>query len=281
MRYLSRGYYLASAAALALAACGGGGGDQVAFIPPPPVAPAPPAPPQSPVPFGVAASTSFPTVGDAFQISWDSAEGAYFIKFPGSADAEKLTFLADGSAYFESYFPPSSLYEVRLRKDLPYEYTKLANVVDNGWGSPLGQFAFGLATSAQSMPTLGSASYSAQLFGSRSDNSGLIDGSALLTFDFGAGKLSGYLEPVWVDPTGLGFESQALGRYTFVNTVYASGSTTFSGQLSNPNIEGLGSFEGRFNGPTAQEVMAQWKAQMIDPFAGQPVGISGVLIGKR
>jgi hypothetical protein len=82
-------------------------------------------------------------------------------------------------------------------------------------------------------------------------------GSILLGFDFGAGTLSGEMKPQWSD----GWDLHAFGTYTFTDTVYSTGSTSFSGSFVAPaGVDGASSFEGRFNGPRAAEAMGSWNA---------------------
>ncbi len=100
------------------------------------------------------------------------------------------------------------------------------------------------------------------------DSNGLIEGTASLLFNFGAGQLSGHFDPVYFYLGGMG-KSSPLGQYGFVNTVYSAGSTTFSGQLSNPSVTGVGSFDGMFTGPNAQELMSSWSAPYHDPITNQ------------
>lgn len=276
----SRLFAVASALALTLCACGGGGGSSPSFAPPPPQTPPPPsAPPADAAPFGVTADATFATVGDDIHIRWDHEAGVYELQLAGAG--WDILQRAGTAGVSTEYYPPSSAYVVRLRHDLPYSYTNLAEVAENGWGMRIGNFAYGVPTSPQNMPVVGSATYTANLFGTPADEVGVIGGTGLLSFDFAAGTLAGYLDPILIDPTGLGFESTALGRYTFVNSVYSTGSTSFSGKLSHTSVSGLGSFSGVFTGPLAQELMADWSAPMINPINNQPSTMSGVLIGKK
>jgi len=74
------------------------------------------------------------------------------------------------------------------------------------------------------------------------------------------------------------WDSYRLGTYTFKDTVYSRGSTTFSGRFDTPDFAGVASlsrFEGLFTGPGAAELMARWEAP--SPFGN----MVGVLIGKK
>jgi hypothetical protein len=76
-------------------------------------------------------------------------------------------------------------------------------------------------------------------------------------------------------------DATSLGTYTFVNTVFSPGSTNFSGGLQRPGIADLGSFNGLFTGPAAQELMARWRAPYINPQNQKQAEIAGVLIGRK
>ena len=110
---------------------------------------------------------------------------------------------------------------------------------------------------------------------------GPLIGTASFAFDFGAGKMSGHLDPTLTDQTGLGFNSFSLGRYDFVNTVYSPGSPSFSAQLSNSGVAGLGSLNGMFTGPSAEELMASFSAPFAWPELKTTGEVFGVLVGKR
>lgn len=144
-----------------------------------------------------------------------------------------------------------------------------------------GIFVYGNATDPAAIPRTGSASYSGAVVGT-SNQYGIhtdIAGSVDLLFDFGAGTLAGEM-----NPTICFFDCVPLGTYTFIDTVYASGSTTFSGAFSFDGKATDSWFEGLFNGPSAQELMATFSA----PFTayagtdGEMSGtMSGVWLGKR
>jgi hypothetical protein len=166
--------------------------------------------------------------------------------------------------------------------ELQLTYTTLAGYNgSDGQGVPFGWFAFGAATRTGAVPVTGSAAYSALVRGASVERNATVEGLAALQFDFGAGTLSGHMDPILHDPTGLGFNDTPLGRYEFVNTIYGSGSTTFSGQLSNPALTGLGSFNGLFTGPSGEELMARWSAPYQFPGISGTQQMFGVLVGKR
>ena len=126
----------------------------------------------------------------------------------------------------------------------------------------------------------GSATFTALVRGSDVDKQGMIQGTASLLFDFSAGKLSGHMDPVYMSYSGMG-ETEPLGRYDFANTIYARGSTSFSGQLSNSSFSQSGTFNGQFTGPAAQELMSTWSAPFHNPISNTDSQMFGVLVGKR
>jgi hypothetical protein len=135
-----------------------------------------------------------------------------------------------------------------------------------------GTFVYGVPTAAGDVPISGSATYDARVEGVAFFGTGAtlgvaesVSGTARLTFDFGAGTLAGYMDPSITDGVwnGLTVGTTALGRYNFAQTVFGVGATTFSGRFDVPG--GPSSFEGRFNGPQAAELMARWNAPFADP----------------
>ena len=143
---------------------------------------------------------------------------------------------------------------------------------------PHGFVAFGSATPSSAIPTTGNATMEAIVAGQTLDRFAVIGGTANLQFDFGAGTLAGHLDPVWYSIYEA--TSQPLGTYTFVDTVFGVGSTTFSGEFSHANPQLTGAFNGLFTGPNAEEMMARWSADFVDPATQQIGGMFGVWIGR-
>lgn len=287
----SIGTLLLGAAALALAACGGGGGgggSRLVSTPPPPPAPPAPPPPAGPfavAPFGVNSTTEFAAVGADLKIGWNAELNAYEITVPGHPTAKVVPrgergyegglVAADGTSLPLKAFmrPTGPAWQ-------PFSYTSWVQVGAKGIGDP--PTAFGIATPSDSVPTTGSAVYKAEIAGVARATHGTdlyqfsVYGGAQFEFDFGSGKLSGYMEP----HLNGGWDAPApLARYTFTNTVYSAGSPTFSGSF---DIAGPGasSFQGRFTGPLAQELMAGWTAPFMS-WDNQWGMMEGVMIGKR
>jgi hypothetical protein len=126
------------------------------------------------------------------------------------------------------------------------------------------------------VPVTGSATYGGNIAG-LTDEGLDVFGTISLAFNFGAGTLSGEMKPViapvW-DPIG-------LGTYTFANTVYSSGSNSFSGSFNVAGSTAASSFQGSFNGPKAAELMGSWKAPYRNPLNNQWRDMAGVFVGKK
>jgi hypothetical protein len=138
-----------------------------------------------------------------------------------------------------------------------------------------GVFAYGVPTAPGDVPLSGAASYTAYVTG-QAENV-LIGGDAHLRFDFASGTLAGEMRPTLLDDWG----PTPLGQYDFVQTVYSTGSTTFSGKFAVPGSTADSFFEGQFTGPQAAELMARWQAPFADPYSGSWGTMSGVFVGKK
>ncbi|HKO17890.1 MAG TPA: transferrin-binding protein-like solute binding protein [Acidobacteriaceae bacterium] len=263
-----KGYAMATVAvtAISLSACGGGG-QGVASIPPPPIKQ-----PDSPSQLLVHATqdTEFTSIGSDIRIRWDESANQYEIMLPGaewarlSSAGNELSILDANGDKTGSVFSGGT-----------YSYTGLATVQPSG-GSP-SFFAYGIPTPQSEVPTVGSASYTAEFAGSGGGYS--VGGLADLDFDFAAGTLTGSMKASANDTAGWG--PYDLGTYDLHNTVYSSGSSTFSGALSRDGAA-AGSFNGMFAGPQAQELMGQWQLLFQDFYApDHTVNASGVFIGRR
>jgi hypothetical protein len=226
----------------------------------------------------VTADTTFATVGDDIDIRWDEASKSYEIRLSDS-DWTRLNY-GNSTSQGEQHYPASGIYGLTVSKPSAYQYTAVATQFENSWGYPLQAIAFGMPTAAGDVPVTGAANYDFSISGRSEGNdwSYLVGGNGQMSFDFAAGTLSGHFEPTinnWTEDT------RALGRYDFVNTVFGVGSTTFSGELKHASLLEFGQFDGRFNGPQASELMAQWRAPYINPWTESAGHIVGVWIGKK
>lgn len=281
----SIGRLILAASALTLAACGGGGGGtDVAVIPPPPP---PPTSPEAIIPAAttsqqfaaIGASHSFdqnsPTLLDSdhqLQVRYIQSSNSYEIQFP-EADWEPVLVQGD------TVTTPQGGIRMSIRPT-GSEYSSLFSWGDGATYS--GFEAIGIATPASGVPVTGSANYSGQLAGSTSEiylNSPLgIRGPIELSFDFGLGTLSGNISPTifsYVDSS-----SNALGTISFTNTVYSTGSTTFSGKFDT-NLPGVNSFSGLFTGPHAEELIGNFALPYQSPIDNQTYQADGAFVGAK
>lgn len=295
-----------SATALVVTACGGGGGDRVQSTPLPPT-PATSAAPikifANPVPGefkSVGASVAghggnldtYPTASSSFgTISADdtnqadiryTSAGVYEVEMPGLSWDRLIPYkgLQDPGPD-NNYFQPASVQQnggyvvTRNSRSEGYGYSELA-----AWGSASssrwGYIGFGLRTPVGSVPTVGSASYNGLASGSSDimmpDHllGGYVplgvDGTVALNFNFGGGTLDGAMTLNISD----GMNPHLLGTYPFKETVFSSGSTTYSGKFDTA-ASGQNFFLGQFTGPNAQETIGAWALPFVFTNGGQTI----------
>jgi hypothetical protein len=282
------------ATAFALAGCGGDGGFGVASTPPPPVTPTPTPTPATPPPIIPAATTSqqFAAVGashpfdivdgdqrtlldagDQLQVRYVASSNSYEIQGPHSATWTVISFLSADPT--EPINWAGSGAHLWLRSG-SYQYSRLFEWA--GYNSIYAHEAIGVATPAGGVPVSGSASYSGQLLGftpeNHSDGTDLsVEGSILLAFNFGAGSLSGSITPNL-------HQLFSLGTISFRDTVYSTGSTTFSGKFDT-DVAGANSLSGLFTGPNAQELIGNWALPYKSPIDGLTYQADGAFVGAK
>jgi hypothetical protein len=302
-----RKYLMASpmTLALALTACGGGGGGGgVASTPPPP--PPPPAMTSPPI-VPVSTSQEFATKGasyttpsasyDEFTVSspsladnaqldvrYNAASKGYEIQLPGGTAWQSIPLASDypddPSLFLYRGGAPDYVGVFDHRSNLQY------SALLEWWTDNISGFsAIGVATLPGNVPVTGSASYSGSIVGASSElrldpweaiwNPALVTGSINLSFDFGGGTLSGKISPV-VHLDGPDFET----TLNFTNTVYSSGSTTFTGAFAT-GLAGQNSFSGRFTGPNAQELIGNFAFPYASPVDGTIEQAAGAFAGRK
>lgn len=286
------------ASALLLAGCGGGGGGGLAPLPPPPTAPTPAPPPTTPTPTPPtaiipAATTSqqFAAVGAAIPIDGDhspllSPDEQLQVRYVAESNSYEVQVPHSqqwvGTAYSSGRAPNLIVYagNAGLMYLLPgaHQYSRLLS-----WnnGDNYGYEAIGMATPVGGVPTAGTATYSAQLYGQTSeshpDGTDLpVDGSISLTFDFGMGTLAGSISP----NLHQSFPSAALGAIGLRDTVYSRGATAFSGRFDT-TLPGVNSFSGLFTGPKAEELIGNWAFPYRSPIDGVTYQTHGAFVGPK
>lgn len=298
----------AVASAFTMAACGGGGGgEEPKFVPPPAPPPSPPPPPPPPPPPGqavrifpsVTTTTEFATLGyeatgaslldQGFSVRYDAPSDSYIFDVPSHAPgafrstSENDSYWSGGLHSGSSLWPRMHVLKPSASNpEIQLSYTSFATYLRAGpmEDLPHGVLAFGLPTPASAIPTTGSATMNAKVAGYSTNGYDSITGTATLNFNFGAGTLAGHFDPVLLEfYSGLYFP---LGRYTFVDTLYGVGNTTFSGRFAHNDPALGGAFTGRFTGPNAEEMMASWVANYSVPgVTSQPTTMFGVWVGKK
>ena len=221
-----------------------------------------------------------------FGVRYDAPTDAYYIDLPYTPDA-KFHSNGDDSRNWNGYLENAGSLNLAILKpsptnpDIALSYTSLVHFWEYDYDdfAPAGVVAFGMATPVGAVPTTGSATFDAIVSGMTLDQGYNVTGTAALQFNFGAGTLAGVFNPItW--STGAQ-ANVSLGTYNFVNTVFGIGNTSFSGDLQRSGIATLGSFNGLFTGPAAQELMARWSAPYENPDSHQISEMFGVWVGKR
>jgi hypothetical protein len=275
------------ASAFTLAGCGGGGGSYVASTPPPPATP----PPITSTLVLVPAATTdqqFTVTGAARLTPADPSPHL------GAADQMQVRYIASSNTY-EVQLPNTQSWIALTQQTWESEargggvivsrqtYGQFSSIIywttDNALG---GVEAIGIATPAGAVPITGSATYKGLALGPTSEgtSSKLVDpsvfGSITLNFDFARGSLSGSLnatlDPEWHD--------YQLGTLSFRDTVYSTGSTSFSGKFDT-NLSGVNSFNGLFTGPNAQELIGNFAFPYTSPVDGLTYQAGGAFFGKQ
>lgn len=291
-----------SAASVALAACDGGDAS-VAYIPPPPPPPPAAGPPvlpegaiglKSDAPFAtMAAAYDSQTVtagNDLVEFAYDSSADKYTITLPGYDTGQLATQGGNGSYDSNGWIDLQSTYNLvtegttgakqNVAVTLPwpassaYQHTSLGTWNSTDW-TVWGAFAYGIPTASGDVPVAGTATYQGEVSGV-SSAAGFVYGTVSLNFDFANASLTGVMKPEVSD----WWDSYALGDYTFRDTSFARGATTFSGAFDVPGSNGPSSFSGRFTGPQAAELMANWTAPYQLPGTNSWGTMSGVWIAK-
>jgi hypothetical protein len=231
-------------------------------------------------------------VNSGFAVSYNAEAGVYVIDLPSSAPAGFYDNTANtpNSRFWNGEIaeaPANVAVDASVLKPGPTNpviqltYTTFALYGSTYQGGPFGFVAFGAPTPQGSVPVTGAASYGAKVMGATLDTGDYIAGDATLQFNFGAGTLSGHFNPVIYDLLAYGEGGLSLGRYDFTNTVYSTGSTSFSGDMVQAGLSGHGSFDGLFTGPGAEELMARWTAPFTNPNTDQSSQMFGVWVGRR
>lgn len=308
----TRAVLAASAACMLLSACGGSAsGGLVSASSPVPI-PSPtstPTPTPTPAPIQAADDTTVEllatlatqelavvTHDDPIQIRYDASRNVYELKagnFDWSAFTDPPAPSGDAPNFFFEIAdqPVTSFFIIRAhnRSSEPerhYLYSNLAYW--NASGAEGGFFgnvaAFGAATPAAGVPLSGTASFEGFAMGQADVANEVwgffsttpLEGTVKLNFDFAAGSLAGSLNMGNGNCDCEKFVS--TGIIAFSNTVFSRGSQTFSGSFAS-GAQGVNSFDGRFTGPRAEELIGSWSLPFL--FEGATHQAWGTWIAKR
>ena len=128
----------------------------------------------------------------------------------------------------------------------------------------------------------GSATFSGTIFGQSNEpfetvigDTAIILGDIDLGFNFGAGTLSGSISPLLLLDTQYNLPSMQ-----FTNTVYSTGSTTFSGKFET-KLSGMNGFSGLFTGPAAQELIGDFIFPYKSPADNKAYQAAGAFVAKK
>lgn len=233
----------------------------------------------------------------ALELRYIPASNSYEITLPGLEKGQLNPFFSNGD-FTGSHVVTASgaalpAMEVHLPVpggiSSPYTYTSYGfwsapagTIPSAGTARNYGVFAYGIPTRVGDVPTTGAAKYLAPvngyIVGGVADGF-FVSGSAELNFDFAAGQLSGYMNPV-VPEGGWAGIANDLGRYEFTQTIFGVGSSKYSGSFIVPNLPGAASsFSGTFTGPQAAELMARFEAPFLSNGGGGT--LVGVWLGKK
>ena len=246
---------------------------------------------------------SIETGTDAVRISHSAVRNQYTVTLPSFAEGRLIPVAGNGTASASGWIELEStlsdvtdgssqqLQNVGVTLDWPgtseYTYTSFGSWFGSApMGENNGVFAYGIPTAAGDMPVSGVARYDGDVRGRTNGEPGsggaigpIVDvfGTVSLTFDFGAGTLSGEMRP----EIATSRNPAPLGVYSFRDTLYTSGSTSFSGEFQVPGSSAPSAFSGSFNGPQGSELMANWIAPFEFPSNGGWGTMAGVWIAKK
>jgi hypothetical protein len=227
------------------------------------------------------------------QIAYSAVDGLYTVTLPHGLEGQLVAKSGNGSFNENGWIKLQSTNsdltrgkgpetQGRVTLDWPassqFTYT---NFGEWDLGCPMGcnqgVFAYGVPTAASDMPVTGSASYDGVLKGLTDTALGVF-GTVFLSLDFAAGTINGHMKP---EVAFNGWDATSLGTYTFRDTVYSRGSTSFSGAFNVPGSDAPSLFSGSFTGPNAAELMANWQAPYLRPGTTEAGMMSGVWIAKK
>lgn len=145
-----------------------------------------------------------------------------------------------------------------------------------------GYFAFGIPTPASAIPAAGTRTYT--ILGQGLTEVFPTPTSRDFRFLTAAGSLQfNFAERRWTGSLHIG--SSELGREQDFGAFAVSGGAvqsdgSFTGSIVVPGSAEMGTFEGRFTGPDASEIIVRWRMPLLIAAGGSPAQAFGVWVGK-
>jgi hypothetical protein len=149
--------------------------------------------------------------------------------------------------------------------DIPRPLGRYAGVLAR-YADPTFSVAFGTATSPTSLPTTGSRAYR--------NVQGDVGYEVRINVEFANRQISGNIDVAWADAWGPYIPT----TYQLAPTTLATGSTEFSLAINVPGAPASGQLIGRFAGPTGEDLMVTWRAEIKSPYDESWVPYAGVKI---
>ena len=233
------------------------------------------------------------TDGEQLKVRYNSGSNQYEIQLPASTFWEGL-YLNPGQVPNTRDFRTSGVvtansptyFQLQEFSGTGYTHSALALwSISSAQSGIVGAVAFGIPTPSGAIPVVGNATFNGSISGRSTETSfdflangywpAIVEGTIGLSFNFGAGTLSGS-----ISPTIYNYNRRALAPMSFVNTIYSSGATTFSGGF-NTALPGSNSFSGQFTGPGAQEAMGSFAFPYTSPDDGKVYQANGAWVAKQ
>jgi hypothetical protein len=151
------------------------------------------------------------------------------------------------------------------RIDIPRPLGRYAGLLAR-YANPSFLVAFGTPTNPTFLPTTGSRAYR--------NVKGDVGYEVRINVDFATRQISGSIDVAWADAWGPYIPT----TYQLAPTTLATGSTEFSLGINVPGAPSSGQLIGRFAGPTGEDLMVTWRAEIKSPYDESWVPYAGVKI---
>lgn len=225
-------------------------------------------------------------------VSYDPATDTYAVNVPGVGSGTLMQVSPVENGGFRSTVAGQSttgetpkLIDWAPPTASQYSYVALGNWwgeglgADNTWTTDIGVLAVAQRTPEGGVPVEGSARFLGDVVATLEGYWGdTVGGRAEFDFDFLTATLTGHADLKLMCMMGCSYDPTT---YTFTNTSFARGATSFSGSLTASNVSGEGQFAGVFAGPAAEELAASFHAPYFDPDDTRTTTVSGIIAAKK